>query len=200
MTKDANSSAPIYYMRDNHTFQPLTGTPEEMVALALVEFDAGDNCGLLCSHRPGFRNVHAHGEQKRLEFEREALESLQEDAEQRCRMTDTPQSSEQAIPEMPELPALPGQVGFSKKTLFTADEMRGYAIQYASALLAEVEGMRTIERRYNVLRAGRHGFEAVRLRPKPGKRWRGWSDEGDILKGSELDAAIDSAASGGNHD
>jgi hypothetical protein len=29
------------------------------------------------------------------------------------------------------------------------------------------------------------------LHPKPGKRWRGWGDEGDILKGDELDKQID---------
>jgi len=47
--------------------------------------------------------------------------------------------------------------------------------------------------RYRVLREHQHGFRAYRLQPKQGKRWRGWSDEGAILKGDELDAAIDAA-------
>jgi len=44
-------------------------------------------------------------------------------------------------------------------------------------------------KRYRVLREKRHGFEAVKLR-KRGKRW---GDEGDILTGEALDAAIDAA-------
>lgn len=51
----------------------------------------------------------------------------------------------------------------------------------------------TLEERYRVLRDQRHGFRAHRLDPKPGKRWRGWSDEGRILKGDALDQAIDDA-------
>lgn len=65
----------FWYMRDNHTFRPLTGTPEEMVAQCLEEFDAGYTCGMLCSDPTGL-NIHAHGKARRDEFEAAALSAL----------------------------------------------------------------------------------------------------------------------------
>jgi hypothetical protein len=65
----------FWYMRDNHTFRPLSGTPKEMVAQCLEEFDAGFTFGMLCFDPKG-PNVHASGKEHRSEFEAAALEAL----------------------------------------------------------------------------------------------------------------------------
>lgn len=61
--------------------------------------------------------------------------------------------------------------------------------------VGELVALRRNAARYKVLRDQRHGFRTYRLNPKPGNRWRGWSDEGDIYKGDELDKEIDGALS-----
>lgn len=69
------AKAPVWYMRDNHTFRPLRGGPEEMVAQCLEEFDAGYTCGMLCSKELSI-TVHAHGKARRAEFAAAALSAL----------------------------------------------------------------------------------------------------------------------------
>jgi len=69
-------SAPIYYMRDNHTFKLLIGTVDEMVAAIKVEFDAGFTYGALCSKQLGFKDVQAHGLESWNEFEAEVRAAL----------------------------------------------------------------------------------------------------------------------------
>lgn len=66
----------FWYMRDNHTFRQLVGTPAEMVAQALEEFDAGHTYGSVFI-RPGSFAAHAAGEARRDEFTREALTLLE---------------------------------------------------------------------------------------------------------------------------
>jgi hypothetical protein len=63
-------------MRDNHTFRSLTGGPEEMVAQALAEFDAGWTSGMLCSNARQI-TVRARGRAHQAEFARSALAALQ---------------------------------------------------------------------------------------------------------------------------
>lgn len=69
--------APIYFMRDNHTFKKLG----ESVSAALVEieheFNEGWTYGCLCSKREGFKDVTACGSSKRLEFFAECKSELE---------------------------------------------------------------------------------------------------------------------------
>jgi hypothetical protein len=62
-----------------------------------------------------------------------------------------------------------------------------------SVPVGELVALRRNAKRYEVIRDGRHGFNAYRLSPKPGKRWRGYGDEGEIFFGDELDKQIDNA-------
>lgn len=68
------NTAPIYYMRDNHSFLRLQGTPEEMVEQIRLEFDAGYTHGMLCSKMRGFVEVHGRGDWAA--FREAALDSL----------------------------------------------------------------------------------------------------------------------------
>jgi hypothetical protein len=75
--------APIYYMNDNHTFVRLDDNP--IVAIAQIEgaFNAGFTSGMLCSKRPGFKIIHAHGSKERLKFFAEAFGYLTQIAQER---------------------------------------------------------------------------------------------------------------------
>lgn len=56
------SDIKIYYMRDNHTFRPLSLTVEDAIKEVREEWDAGFTHGMLCSKSPGVpQPVHAHG-------------------------------------------------------------------------------------------------------------------------------------------
>ncbi|MDQ0022958.1 hypothetical protein J2X90_000744 [Variovorax paradoxus] len=78
MTTEQKPAPVFWYMRDNHTFRKLTGSPAEMVAQCLEEFDAGYNYGSLCvSHVPGFvKGVHASGPDHREDFRLTALAAI----------------------------------------------------------------------------------------------------------------------------
>lgn len=68
--------SPIYYMRDNHTFKKLSvhlGTAMEEIE---AEFDAGYTSGMLCSKRPGFKDVHAAGTEKKEDFLKDCYAAL----------------------------------------------------------------------------------------------------------------------------
>jgi hypothetical protein len=51
--------APLYYMRDNHTFKQLSEDVEEGLSQIKVCWDEGYTSGMLCSDRPNVPNVHA---------------------------------------------------------------------------------------------------------------------------------------------
>lgn len=68
---------PIYYMRDNHTFKLLSGDVDTAIVEIEAEFNAGYTCGMLCSKRPGFKNIHAHGNENRFKFFAECKQALQ---------------------------------------------------------------------------------------------------------------------------
>lgn len=71
--------APIYYMRDNHTFKKLSDDVTTALVEIETEFNAGYTYGALCSKRDGFRAVQANGENLRMFFLnacKERLESL----------------------------------------------------------------------------------------------------------------------------
>lgn len=68
---------PIYYMRDNHTFKLLSGDADTAIVEIEAEFNAGYTCGMLCSKRPGFKNIHAHGNETRFKFFAECKQALQ---------------------------------------------------------------------------------------------------------------------------
>ena len=60
--------APIYYMRDNHTFKELSADVSTALVEIETEFNAGYTYGSLCSKREGFPKVHASGSEHRLVF------------------------------------------------------------------------------------------------------------------------------------
>lgn len=68
---------PIYYMRDDHTFKLLSGDVDTAIVEIEAEFNAGYTCGMLCSKRPGFKNIHAHGNENRFKFFAECKQALQ---------------------------------------------------------------------------------------------------------------------------
>lgn len=64
----------FWFMRDNHTFRRLTGQPEDMVAQALEEFDAGYSGGSIFARpNPTGMAVHAQGPELREKFAKAAL-------------------------------------------------------------------------------------------------------------------------------
>ena len=69
--------APIYFMRDDHTFKRLS----DDVSTALIEieheFNEGWTYGSLCSKREGFSTIHANGSAKRLYFFHECQRALE---------------------------------------------------------------------------------------------------------------------------
>lgn len=69
--------APIYYMRDNHTFKKLSADVRTALVEIEHEFNEGYTYGALCSKREGFQDVHASGSKKRLEFFAECKTTLE---------------------------------------------------------------------------------------------------------------------------
>ena len=69
--------APIYFMRDDHTFKRLS----DDVSTALIEieheFNEGWTYGSLCSKREGFSMIHANGSAKQLYFFHECQRALE---------------------------------------------------------------------------------------------------------------------------
>jgi hypothetical protein len=59
----------IFYMRDNHTFQPLPLDVAEAESVLRQEFESGYTHGMLCSKSPGMEtSLHAGGRAKAEEF------------------------------------------------------------------------------------------------------------------------------------
>lgn len=69
--------SPIYYMRDDHTFKHLSADVDTAIVEIEAEFNAGYTCGMLCSKRPGFKNIHAHGDENRFKFFAECKKALE---------------------------------------------------------------------------------------------------------------------------
>lgn len=69
--------SPVYYMRDNHTFKQLSADAKTALAEIESEFNAGYTHGMLCSHRPGFKKIHAQGDETRAKFFAECKKSLE---------------------------------------------------------------------------------------------------------------------------
>ena len=88
--------SPIYYMRDDHTFKRLSADVDTAIVEIEAEFNAGYTYGMLCSKRPGFKNVHAHGNENRFKFFAECKQALQ--------------SALTAAPTSPAQPAVPEDV------------------------------------------------------------------------------------------
>jgi len=64
---------PVYYMRDNHTFRPLSNDVEEALTEIHQEWVNGFTCGMLHSNEPGApAPVHAKGRGNWPEFRVEA--------------------------------------------------------------------------------------------------------------------------------
>ena len=54
------SLAPLWYMRDNHTFRRLSEDPEEAAGQIKGEWDDGYTSGMLCTNRkPAPKGIHA---------------------------------------------------------------------------------------------------------------------------------------------
>lgn len=68
---------PIYYMRDDHTFKHLSVDVDTAIVEIEAEFNAGYTCGMLCSKRPGFKNIHAQGDETRFKFFAECKKALE---------------------------------------------------------------------------------------------------------------------------
>ena len=66
--KQQAEPAPIYYMRDNHTFKKLSADVSTALVEIETEFNAGYTYGSLCSKRKGFPMVHAGGSEHRRVF------------------------------------------------------------------------------------------------------------------------------------
>jgi hypothetical protein len=60
--------APIYYMRDNHTFKKLSTDVSTALVEIENEFNDGWIYGMLCSKQEGFPTIHANGDRDRLRF------------------------------------------------------------------------------------------------------------------------------------
>jgi hypothetical protein len=60
--------APIYYMRDNHTFKKLSTDVSTALVEIEHEFNDGWIYGMLCSKQEGFPTIHANGDKTRMEF------------------------------------------------------------------------------------------------------------------------------------
>lgn len=69
---------PIYFMRDNHTFRPLSEDTTTALAEIEQEFNSGWTYGSLVSKREGFKSVHANGSKRRMEFFAECKAALEE--------------------------------------------------------------------------------------------------------------------------
>lgn len=69
--------APIYFMRDDHTFKKLSTDIPTAMAEIEHEFNDGYTYGYLCSKRKGFKDVHASGSANRLKFFADCQASLE---------------------------------------------------------------------------------------------------------------------------
>lgn len=68
--------SPIYYMRDNHTFKRLSNSVSAAFVEIEAELNAGYTHGMLCSHRSGFKDIHANGNTSRMAFLAECRAAL----------------------------------------------------------------------------------------------------------------------------
>ena len=68
---------PIYYMRDDFTYKRLSADVDTAIVEIEAEFNAGYTYGMLCSERPGFKNIHAYGNENRFKFFAECKQALQ---------------------------------------------------------------------------------------------------------------------------
>lgn len=73
---EAGDESPIYYMRDNHTFKRLSNSVSAALVEIEAEFNAGYTHGMLCSHRSGFKDIHASGNINRMAFLAECRAAL----------------------------------------------------------------------------------------------------------------------------
>lgn len=74
---EKQSDAPIYFMRDDHSFRRLSEDVSTALTEIEQEFNSGWSYGSLCSNRKGFQMVHAHGPKSRLEFFAECKKALE---------------------------------------------------------------------------------------------------------------------------
>jgi hypothetical protein len=68
----------FYYMRDNHSFVPLSSDPDQIKLCLEAEFAKGWTCGTVFSKKYTMPPVHAHGESTRNAFINEAISKIQE--------------------------------------------------------------------------------------------------------------------------